>query len=99
VPDRRVVRVTGAFFAQLDGQLGAVRGESGEPSATDFLVIDLPVIVDRFSTHFEDLPVAVEGVLSTRLLILTGRLARAIAVQGLLAPDGGIDLIGIEIDL
>jgi hypothetical protein len=43
---RRIVRVTDAFFEQLDTQLGADRGPQGAPSATDFLVLELPPIVD-----------------------------------------------------
>lgn len=44
--DRRVVRVASAFFEDLERQLGPDRGEDGEPSVTDFLVIDLPTFVD-----------------------------------------------------
>ena len=36
--DRRVVRVSQAFFDQLDEQLPPERGPEGEPSATDFVV-------------------------------------------------------------
>lgn len=60
--DRRVVRVSPAFFDDLDRQLGPNRGDKGEPSATDFLVIDLPVFVERFATGFETLPEVVAGV-------------------------------------
>lgn len=97
--DRRVVRVSTAFFDQLDRQLGTNRGNEGEPSATDFLVIDLPVIVERFATDFERLPETVEGVTAARVLVATGRLVRAVAVYGLLAADDSVDLIGIEFDL
>ena len=40
---RRSVRVDAQFFAELDAQLRELRGPGGEPSASDFLVIDLPV--------------------------------------------------------
>jgi hypothetical protein len=93
--DRRVVRVAPAFFEELDRQLGADRGEHGEP----FLVIDLPAFVDRFATGFEALPEIVEGVPVARVLVATGRLVRAAAVYGLLGPDGSIDLVGVELDL
>jgi hypothetical protein len=78
--DRRVVRVSTAFFDQLDAQLAADRGSAGEPSATDFLVIDLPPIVHRFATDFETLPEVVKGVPAARVLVATGRLVRAVAV-------------------
>lgn len=97
--DRRVVRVTNAFFDQLDQQLAAERGRAGEPSATDFLVLDLPPIVERFATGFDGLPEIIEGVSQARVLVAAGRLVRAVAVYGLLSTDGGIDLIGVELDL
>ena len=96
--DRRVVRVSPAFFEQLDEQLGSVRGDAGQPSATDFLVIDLPAIVERFATDFEGLPEFVEGVGVARVLVATGRLVRAVAVYGLLVADDSVELIGIEFD-
>jgi hypothetical protein len=70
--DRRVVRVSPAFFDQLDEQLGADRGDASQPSATDFLVIDLPPFVERFATDFEGLPEIVEGVPTARVLVATG---------------------------
>lgn len=39
--ERREVRIAGSFFEELDSQLGPERGPNGEPSATDFIVIDL----------------------------------------------------------
>jgi len=96
--DRRVVRVSPAFFEQLDEQLGTARGEAGQPSGTDFLVIDLPAIVERFATDFEGLPEFVEGVGVARVLVATGRLVRAVAVYGLLVADDSVELIGIELD-
>lgn len=68
-PERRRVRVGEAFFAQLDGQLGPDRGPEGQPSSTDFLVLDLPPVVDRFATDFEGLPEIVEGFGGARMLV------------------------------
>jgi hypothetical protein len=95
---RRIVRASAAFFDDLDRQLGPDRGLRGEPSATDFLVIEVPAIVEQFATDFESLPEAVEGVAEARMVIGTGRLVRAFAVYGLLMGDDSIELIGIEID-
>ena len=96
--DRRVVRVSPAFFVQLDERLESARGEAGQPSATDFLVIDLPAIVERFATDFEGLPEFMEGVGVARVLVATGRLVRVVAVYGLLVADDSVELIGIELD-
>jgi hypothetical protein len=95
---RRIVRASTAFFEDLDRQLGPDRGPHGEPSATDFLVIEVPAIVEQFATAFETLPEAVEGVAQARMVIGTARLVRAFAVYGLLMSDESIELIGIEID-
>jgi hypothetical protein len=53
---RRTVRVDIQFFTELDAQLGETRGPNGEPSATDFLLIDLPTIADAFAERFDEFP-------------------------------------------
>lgn len=96
--DRRRVRVTAALFEQLDDQLSPDRGPKGEPSATDFIVLELPAIVERFSTGFDDLPEVVEGLPSARMLIAPGLLVECFVVYGVLAVDKAIDLIGVTFD-
>lgn len=96
---RRIVRTSPAFFEQLDQQLGRSRGPSGEPSATDFLVLELPAVVEAFATRFDELPEAVEGFAEARMVIGTGKLVRAFAVYGLLMADDSVELIGVEIDV
>jgi hypothetical protein len=85
-------------FEQLDELLRAERGPNGQPSATDVIVLELPAIVERFATGFDDLPEIVEGVPAGRMLIAAGMLVRAIAVFGLLTSDNTIDLIGLSLD-
>lgn len=97
-PPRRRVRVAESFFEQLDELLPPDRGPSGEPSATDFLVIHLPAIVDQFATEFDALPEVIEGVPTARMLINVGRLVGTLVVFGLEAPDGSIELIGLDLD-
>lgn len=96
---RRTVRVADEFFEQLDAQLGADRGPLGEPSATDFLVLELPPIVERFATGFDELPEVIGGVPAARVLIAGGVLVRGIAVYGLLVANDTIELIGVELDM
>lgn len=98
-PARRQVRVSEAFFVQLDSQLGPDRGPEGHPSATDFLVLELPVVVERLATDLEGLPEIVEGFPGGRMFISGGLLVRAFAVYGLLMTDGSIELMGIELDM
>ena len=96
---RREVRVAESFFDELDRQLGAERGPGGEPSATDFLVMDLPAIVERFSSRFEELPEAVAGLPAVRMFIGTSVLVSAYVVHGVEISDGAVELVGIEFDL
>jgi hypothetical protein len=96
--DRRRVRVAESLFEQLERLLPADRGPNGEPSITDFLVLDLPAVVDRFATDFDVLPEALDGVPSIRALVTTGRLVGAFVVYGIESADGSVDLIAVELD-
>jgi hypothetical protein len=49
------VRVAESFFEQLDRRLSTDRDADGTPSVTDFLVLDLPAVVDRFASDFDAL--------------------------------------------
>ena len=96
---RREVRVSEEFFDDLDRQLGDERGPDGEPSATDFLVMDLPAIVERFATQFDELPEAVPGRPIARVVVGTGVLVRAFADFGVELIDGAVELVGLDLDL
>jgi hypothetical protein len=99
VTPRRPVRVDPQFFAELDEQLGETRGPHGEPSASDFLLIDLPSIADTFAEQFEQLPTMYREREDYRFLVTTGRLVAAAVVVGQLVADGSIVLFSVEIDL
>lgn len=77
------------FFRQLDNQLGTTRGPHGEPSSTDYLVIELPAVVERFTSDFDSLPEFVAGVPAARMLVTTGVLVSASVVYGIEVADGG----------
>jgi hypothetical protein len=96
--ERRVVRVSQAFFDQLDAQLPMERGPNGEPSAHDFVVIELPTIVERFATAFDSLPESLRGVDSARMLISSGLLVRAFAIDAALIENGAVELLGVTIE-
>ena len=97
-PERRIVRVSASFFDQLDEQLRPERGPHGEPSATDFVVLELPSVVERFASDFDSLPELFEGTPGARVLIALGLLVHAFAVYGVLVTDGSVELIGISIE-
>ena len=95
---RREIRVAESFFEELDTQLGSERGPNGEPSATDFIVMDLPQIVDEFAQRFDELPEAVAGVSAVRMLVGVGALVTAYVVHAAETTSGAVELIGVEID-
>lgn len=96
---RRIVRVDQAFFDDLDRQLGSERGPNGEPSSTDFIVVDLPTVVDEFAENFNKLPIAYRGRSDYRVLVIRGILVAAAVVVGHLVANDSIVLLGIELDL
>ena len=96
---RRTVRVDPQFFAELDAQLGEARGPNGEPSASDFLLIELPTIAETFAERFDELLPLYPERDDYRYLVTGGRLVYAVVVVGQRTDDESITLFGIEIDL
>jgi len=94
---RRLVRVSEGVFEALEDALGAERGPNGEPSAHDFEYLELPPIIERFASDFDDLP-EVDGMSGIRVLIAHGTLVRTFAAYGLLLDDDSIDLISITVE-
>lgn len=95
---RRQVRVTQSFFDRLDELFPEQRGASGEPSATDFLLHEIPAIIDRLAVAFESSTVPVDDDPRVRMLITAGILVEFIAVYVVLAPDDAVELIHLEVD-
>jgi hypothetical protein len=96
---RRTVRVDAQFFTELDAQLGEARGPHGEPSASDFLLIELPTIAETFAERFDELLRLYPERDDYRYLVAGGRLVYAVVVVGQRTDDDSISLFGIEIDL
>lgn len=95
---RRQVRATVAFFEDLDRQLPAERSP-GVPSRSDFQAYELLEIVEAFATGFDGLPELIPGRPDYRILITTGRVVATVSVTAQLAPDGVVDLVGIDIQI
>jgi len=87
------------IFDDLDRQLGSDRGPNGEPSSTDFIVIDLPTVVDEFAESFDTLPIAYPDRPDYRVLVVGGSLIAASVVVGQLVADDTVVLLGIELDV
>lgn len=96
--DRRIVRATAEFFGDLDAQLPSERGPNGEPSTSDFQVVELFPIIEEFATGFDDLPHLIPGRPEYRVLITSGILIARIAVTGQLASDGAVELVSLDLD-
>lgn len=96
--ERRTVRVSPAAFDQLDDQLPQERAAAGQPSVGDFIVLELPAVIERFATGFDDLPQIIEGTSSCRMLIAPGLLVNSYVVYGILLDDEAIEIIGVSMD-
>lgn len=55
---RRLVRVAPSFFDRLDELLPGERTAAGQASATDFLLHELPRIIDRLAQDYESVTLA-----------------------------------------
>ena len=95
----RLVRFQEAFFDDLDRQLPAERGADGTPSATDFLLYDLPPIRDALAFDFDGTTTEVPGTAPLRVFLGTGSLVRGIAVYAFLAADHNVNVIAVDLDL
>ena len=96
---RRQVRVAERFFDQLDRVLPDERTVGGLPSATDFLLYEMPRLIERLATDYEDVTLPVESEPGLRVLVTSGILVRYIAVYATVAADGAVDILGLEVDL
>lgn len=93
------VRVDPHFFFELDAQLGERRGPNGEPSASDFLLVELPTLSVVIAERFDELPALYADRDDYRYLVATGLLVPAVTITAQLVSDGSIVLFGIDIDL
>lgn len=98
--ERRTVRIDPLFFDRLDQQLAAHRGPNGEPSAGDFLLVELPLIAEAFATTFERMPAPIAERPDYRSHLSSGQLVPRILVTGYLEPDDNmIVLIDVNLDM
>jgi hypothetical protein len=95
---RRLVRVAPSFFERLDELLPGERSATGTPSATDFLLHDLPTILDRLAEDYESATLAVPSLPGVRVLIAAGALVPTFAVYTVVAADEAVEVIHLELD-
>lgn len=70
-------RVDPLFFMELDAQVRESRGPNSEPSASDFLLVDLPTLSEVFTERFDELPNLYPDRDDYRYLVASGLLVRA----------------------
>ena len=92
---RRLVRSTEDFWASLDLALPAGK----EPSWHAFAARDLPDIVERFATEWDELPPLIQGRTDYRLLIGAGHVVAFYAVEAQLAADGAVELVFVSVEV
>ena len=97
--DRRPIRVDDRFLELLDAQLGDERGPNGEPSTTDFLLVELPPIAERFATAFASLITPIPQRPDYRSVLAVGSIVPRILVTGHENDDGSIVLLSVQLDL
>ena len=94
---RWTVRITDHFERDLDRQLPAERAHDGTPSRFDFLLYEMPAIVEAFASSFDELPHQVGAPANVRSLIGRGIHVHLYFVAGRLNQDGVVELQTIEI--
>ena len=93
---RRQVRLTESFFADLDEQLPAERTHL--PSRRDFEVRDLMALAETVAEGWDDLLHFVRGRSDYREVYGTSELGLTFRAECQLAPDGAVELVGLDID-
>ncbi len=95
---RRLVRVAPSFFDRLDELLPEQRSATGVPSSTDFLLHEIPPIIDRLAGNYESVTLVVPEAPEVRVHLTTGALVPYMAIYTVLATDGAVEIIYLDID-
>lgn len=82
----RVVRFHETFFDDLDELLPPERSADGLPSATDFLLYDLPRLRDLLAADYESNTLAIDGWDDLRIFVQSGTLVRTVALYVTATP-------------
>jgi len=98
VSRRRQVRVASTFFDRLDELLPEERSATGVASTADFLLHEIPPLIDLLADDYEDATLEVPGVPDVRVLIASGVLVAHLAMYVVLADDDAVEIIYLEID-
>ena len=95
---RRQVRVAPSFFDRLDELFPEERSPTGVPSTADFLLHEMPPLIDVLALDYESATLEVRDVPEVRVLIATGVLVAHVALYVVLGDDDAVEIIYLEID-
>ena len=94
---RRQVRVDPTFFDRLDELLAPERGSDGTPSTTDFLLHDLPVVIDLLAEDYFGHTTVVAADPEIRVSITAGLLVPFISVYAVRGEDDVVEIIYLDL--
>ena len=95
---RRLVRVTDQFFDRLDQLLPAERKADGTPSTHDFLLHDMPTVIEKLATDLERWTTPAPHDARARVLIRAGSVVPFVMVYAELLEDGSVEVFYLDID-
>jgi hypothetical protein len=98
VTTRRVVRVAPTFFERLDELLPEERSAAGVPSATDFLLHEIPPLIDRLAYDYERATFEAPDAPELRVMIAFGHLIPQMVIYTELASDGAVEIVWLQFD-
>ncbi|MGH1493662.1 MAG: hypothetical protein ACRBK7_30420 [Acidimicrobiales bacterium] len=93
----REVRVSNAFFDDVDELFPSTRGADGTPSADDFIRFALPSLIAEIGERFDGVADMPDGP-GVRAFVLPGVLVPFVAIYAGELSSGIVYLLGMEID-
>lgn len=90
--------MTDQFFDRLEALLPSERSVAGDPSTADFLLHEMPRLIDRLASGFEEVTIPALPGSDVRVLITAGVFGRIVALYVALAADGWVEVFDLEID-
>ena len=85
------------FVDDLDSQLPVERSAAGEPSATDFLLYDLPRLRDQLSADFVGNTLSLPGLAPLRMMIATGTLMHSVALYAYVDANDDVAVVALDV--
>jgi hypothetical protein len=98
VSPRRIVRVAPSFFERLDELFPEERSIAGAPSATDFLLHDLPNIIDSLALNYLERTTILQGREPIRVYLTGSILVSFVAIYTAETEAFSVNLLWMDID-